>query len=442
MRITTRAKRKEQRRYPLPEISGDKWDIKQDRMGMVNMETKLMFVPLDATLESEFVRAHEVTHAKFSPIMPNAEELGDLSVMILKAVEDYRIHRLMKLAKITYDFGDTITGRFRFVETPMDIMSLYICCLGSPYETAMKAAIPESVKPEKDGNYLNQATKILVRHFGDRIDSDAIFSFTTTLECTRELQNLVTHAEHIAKLVEADDTLPEEMLESEIAELMKFHMPDGEDPDHKDVPWGRMDIMIYPMPIRCKSYLVRANVPVDEGVMMHDISRWSTDGKIFSKKKAVFGCTILMDLSGSMSLSRQDVYHVIEKAPHAKIMTYSANGESGTLRIIADKGKRVYDDDMGARDGGMNVIDFPALQYLSQQRAPRIWISDGHVTGIYDRSTPAMSLQCKEFALSHGIKRVPNIKKALDLLDYIKYNCKPGDLKRMSVGHFAISDGD
>lgn len=445
MRIKT-VRRKERRRYPLPEISGDKWDIKQDRMGMVNKETKLMLVPLDASIESEFVRAHEVAHAKFSPAVPNPDELEGIDIGLLKAIEDYRIHRIMKAADLVYEFDDEITGRYRAVETPADVIGLYACTVHSPYEKVALSSIAEAKHPDKEGSVLHRTKKILEKYFGrptesDRREGARIFNFSNTLEATRELTTFISHAEHIEAMLRADESLPEEILKDELRELMEFDSR-GMD-EEPEIYWGDMNILVYPMPIRCKNYLVHANVPVDEGVLMHDISRWSLDGRIFSRKKSVFGCSILIDISGSMALSRKDIYDVIEKAPHAKIMTYSANSERGTLRIIADKGKRVYDADIGATDGHCNVIDYPALQFLAQQRAPRIWVSDGIVTGIGDRTNKKLTLQCKEFALTNGIKRVRTVKKALDILDYIKYNCSPRALQRLSVGSaWSVEDED
>ena len=85
--------------------------------------------------------------------------------------------------------------------------------------------------------------------------------------------------------------------------------------------------------------------PMDYGTNPKYINRWCVDKKVFQQKQRVYGGTILIDASGSMAFDGQDILDIMLLLPAVKIAMYNQNYydsyQSGSLRIIADKGKRV-----------------------------------------------------------------------------------------------------
>ena len=137
------------------------------------------------------------------------------------------------------------------------------------------------------------------------------------------------------------------------------------------------------------------------------------DGAAFGLRRKVKGGTLLVDVSGSMSLSETDIMALIEQRPAMTIALYGGGtprgarrGDSmGSLVIVANNGRyakgmdREHYNENGsfrAKYGlhGSNLCDGPALDWLSLQKAPRFWIGDGAVTGIYEVNDPVLAAHC------------------------------------------------
>jgi hypothetical protein len=170
--------------------------------------------------------------------------------------------------------------------------------------------------------------------------------------------------------------------------------------------------------------------PTDEGAVIRHMSRWYTDRRIFTRKRKLPGGTLLIDQSGSMSLTPAQVDEIIDAAPHATIVGYCGMGTTGTMRLLASKGKRVGNDDVKIPGAG-NVIDGPALKWLAKQEEPRVWVSDGLVVPVSDRvkgvkqdgRRDAMALAivaCRNFAKKHKIVRMRDADEAVRLLRMVK----------------------
>ena len=110
-------------------------------------------------------------------------------------------------------------------------------------------------------------------------------------------------------------------------------------------------------------------------------------GKIFERIGEQKGGTVLIDASGSMNLDDQRLSSLAEKLPIGQIAYYSGSrnrcGVDGTL-VIYSKDGRSYKLNAGEKLPdvyGGNIVDFPALQWLLKQPAPRWLISDNYFCG-------------------------------------------------------------
>jgi hypothetical protein len=125
---------------------------------------------------------------------------------------------------------------------------------------------------------------------------------------------------------------------------------------------------------------------------------------------------VLIDASGSMQLESKDLKEILHNAPGCTVGVYSGNNVDGVLRILAQAGRQVDERWITAPAGGANVIDGPALQWLSKQPKPRIWVSDGQVTGKNDCSGAVNHLECLCLTRRHQIVRRDKVADGVQLL--------------------------
>jgi hypothetical protein len=114
-----------------------------------------------------------------------------------------------------------------------------------------------------------------------------------------------------------------------------------------------------------------------------------------------------------MDLSDRDVMNVVEGSPEAtKVATYCglASG-TGRLSIVVDKGKRASPEDVAHRYGNGNVIDVHALDWLSCQPEPRVWFTDGGVTGCGHNCDQNYRDVCNTIVSENGIIQCRTIEE-------------------------------
>lgn len=208
----------------------------------------------------------------------------------------------------------------------------------------------------------------------------------------------------------------------------------------------------------------RANKASEFGRTLRHPHRLTTDGRVFSNKRQGVQGTVLIDISGSMSLTTQDVEDIIALLPAATIATYSGlyipgdrqkrgsslpwhfadrNGRfGGALQIIARGNKQavprkghngwqvIPDYHGGGFVSGGNSIDGTALLWLEKQKGPRFWVSDGQVTGarrrynedgsfIYqgDFISQHLAEQCGKICLRSKILRVNSMMDLQQMIE-------------------------
>jgi hypothetical protein len=124
----------------------------------------------------------------------------------------------------------------------------------------------------------------------------------------------------------------------------------------------------------------------DSGIKIRRLDRLLSDQKVFTIKKKIPGGTVVIDGSGSMALSPEQVFKIVVNAPQATVAIYSGGlrrNNLGMLRILCRDGKMVKKEWIHSNpDGGGNLVDGPALAWLGKQEEPRIWVSDGGVHGV------------------------------------------------------------
>jgi hypothetical protein len=171
-----------------------------------------------------------------------------------------------------------------------------------------------------------------------------------------------------------------------------------------------------------KGHLARRKKAAPTGKRIAYPSRLLTDPekRIFSQKPRNNGGVVLLDLSGSMDLSIEQVEAMVDRAPGAWVAGYShkRNTSLPNLTILADRGKRVSSLN-GVTMGSGNCIDGPALDFTIGKRRgsePIIWVCDGMITDKTDRRYDEGAKVCAEMVKRHKVIVVPTVDEALKIL--------------------------
>jgi len=146
------------------------------------------------------------------------------------------------------------------------------------------------------------------------------------------------------------------------------------------------------------------------------------DKRIFDKYVKASGGVVLIDCSGSMSLSREEVRDMMLAAPGCTVIAYSSTwktDEENTF-ILGEKGKVC---DSLPRFWGGNGNDMPAIQYAVSKRenekTPVIWVTDGQVYrpsggGEYDER------ECAQYAQKNRVHMEYSPQGAIEFLNGLK----------------------
>lgn len=155
--------------------------------------------------------------------------------------------------------------------------------------------------------------------------------------------------------------------------------------------------------------------PAAEGSQVRYPERWFSERTIFRRRvrERSGGGTVLVDTSGSMRLGVCDLERLLGAIPSgAGMAIYSGRGALGELRVVAWDDRRASAEHLEPYARG-NVIDLPALQWLAQQPPPRLWLSDGLVSGVDDVASSELRAQAARICRDARIRRCGSIDDAV-----------------------------
>jgi hypothetical protein len=183
---------------------------------------------------------------------------------------------------------------------------------------------------------------------------------------------------------------------------------------------------------------VRKRRSTAEGDIPTAMHRLCTDKAIFQVYRKGRSFTCLIDVSGSMDLTYDDLQSFLDVAPLSTVAIYSGGDTRDRLTVIASRGMKVSPmrfREISITQGGLNRIDGPALRWLTHQPGPRMWICDGHVTVAKGRdreqSSTSGSLECLQLCADFAIVQATDLNDALKLTQ--------DSLYKKRLGHYNIS---
>ena len=416
--------------YPLPEIfegeDGRGWRIRHHAKGAgVDYAARTITAPLDDGAISRCLKLQQIARIKWDDrtIADPADSL------LFKAVNDHRLSYLLDAAGIDIDAGFlTEATVLELMGGPAGVLALLLMTdytgmapggvavqPAIAKEAALFAAVRERVRADPSKRNVLAICKWLRSQIRDRPPppcamprgfrpvggaggrphgeheyGDLDDYFEEGWEACGEdqkLQNLPA---------EVREQLPDEMPEG-IGERMKHweaHRKAYPGRRTSFVPWGPASLHEPPRPLAATGKFVRTWKATDEGVFPRYPHRFAVDQRVFARRIKRPGGTVIIDCSGSMSLSSEAIRAMVEHAPGCVVANYSGDYQKGVIRVLAKNGKRVVDDLCCRPSGGGNVIDFPALCWAFKLEHPRIWVSDLGVTGLGDASGPGNFAMC------------------------------------------------
>ena len=188
--------------------------------------------------------------------------------------------------------------------------------------------------------------------------------------------------------------------------------------------WGTLKVERLPMPVHTKGNIGRKRVASNVGMRPRRMHRYLTDPqmRIFDRVVRGSGGVVVLDSSGSMSFSREQLHAILDNCAGATVIMYTDKERDGTnCWIVADKGRMVNElPDVGYGNG----VDFPALEFGKTFRqtasSPFIWVTDGGVCGPNQGYSNLLAMQCITFCKRNNVIIVPHADEAIEQLKNLK----------------------
>jgi hypothetical protein len=187
--------------------------------------------------------------------------------------------------------------------------------------------------------------------------------------------------------------------------------------------WERLVVSKPELSINHTGKLGRRTIACDSGREIRYLNRMVSDPdkRVFSRKTRALGGVVVIDASGSMHLSEDDLDRLLKASAGATVLMYSGgynNINKPNVWVIARKGRMVRNL---PHVPGDNAVDGPALVYASSLRdrgsQPLIWVSDGFVTGVNTGHTNRNLLKdIENITRKHRVIRVDNVEDAEKLM--------------------------
>lgn len=212
---------------------------------------------------------------------------------------------------------------------------------------------------------------------------------------------------------------------------------------------------------RPKKAIPGIHVPKAFGTKLRYPQRYMLDKNVFGKKQRS-QASIMVDVSGSMRWSHDDLMQLMDRMPAAWVGIHGGfedmnnpSGVFGRICVLAKDGRFANFNGLDTGFNNSNAVDIESLEVLGQWPGPRFWLSDGFVWGgphvmkrwpgdsedtpQYD--TPYLQVagyivyHVNRLMKRHGILRVNDMATLLQLLER-----KPVTLYRSCINYKDASD--
>ncbi len=439
---------------------------------MTDLNSRTMFTPSQTDELARSIRGHELMHSKVSPNgeqfeMWVAREMA--SAHALTVVEELRINILCQEAGFdvkkhladggelsdgerlaqTGDWAGAVTGAIATAGTAghkqfLNGIRRHNRAWGDALLDISKRAVREMKKAHKTRSLASTAEHHDLAPYGfvhtERIAEwvDRLASFPPPKEREQEKKGKAgASGTGIDKSGEG---------EKDPATAVHSNEGDSDEGDKKGIPhqsitptshsgtgkWTELRIERVPMPRLHAGTIGKRRVATNMGRRPRRMHRYMTDPakRVFDKTVRGSGGMVIIDASGSMSFTKEQIWQITDLAKGATVAIYSDRHKKNgaNMWIIADKG-RMIETLENIPYGHGNGVDYPAIVWGVENRqyrnTPLVWITDGGVCGEGDGYTDLLAMQCLTYAMKHNYIVVPHIEEAIEQLSNMNKGVKP-----------------
>lgn len=438
---------------------------------MTAIAERIMKVPVHDTELSRVVRAHEMMHAKVSPLGDSFQQWIDRGIATEKAmiaVEELRVNYLIQKAGFDAkshlaDGGETADGeRVACTNDWQGAVLMAVMTAGTAGNKLFLNGVRRHNR--KWGEALADISKRALREM-KKADKYGMLASTEVDRRTKLFPYGFSHTERIAewidRLASIDPTELEEEEknessggESEETESAGENAGESKKAEHSNrgrgrpkagtgkrltgitpsdstgsIPqWSELVVERLPMPLATKGNIGKKRTASNIGRSPRRMHRLITDPemRVFDKVTRGNGGVVVIDASGSMNFTHEQIRKIVENAPGATVLSYSETGATVNAYVLADKGRMCAEL---PTQGSGNGVDFPALEWAVKNRqrssSPIVWVTDGGVCGSNSGFNDSLAMQCINFCKKHNIIVVPYVEEAVNELRKMKNGGKP-----------------
>lgn len=393
-----------------PDSKGEavsKWEVVEGSTARgefaTDLSKRVMRVPLVNDEVARVVRIHELTRSRISP-KTEAEVRGmawarGLSGRAIKAAEEFRVGAVVR--NMGYDtdllkdgtekgLGERLAkvGNETAWQSAVELATALSGTKAfSPFVNGVKAHKPEwALRLRELQKQLKADIKWCTNyHLADSDPYQMEFSESGSSEVSTVMTTygFASYTSRLAATVDKFLTDPVAKQKVSTRSLNGVEVPIG---------YGKCEYapLVFDETVRpdqqVKGMLHRKKVKSYTGKRVLYPSRVITDPekRVFGSKRRANGGVLVIDYSGSMSLTERDLDTLVDMAPSCLVIAYSQPGGSDYTRpnawVLADRGKRVASFPKSMRSQG-NGVDGSAIAYgISRRRSANetvIWVSDG-----------------------------------------------------------------
>lgn len=464
---------------PLPELlpghADSDWQVEetppqllaQGALGATDLKDLKMAAPTADDGLARFTRNHEMMHVRITdPTRTPAEVAAQetLDVGMFQACEDARVHNYMKQAGLLREqLNPEDGGHNLYTGAELDSMIAQLdklpnieakcAAVAYPFCQTQNMAdfdqlwqrLPQDIKAKMGPvwDYLARLRNMPQPTQRDAIEAARnISSYLDLLaqsernqrEAEEAAQEAAEEAERIMRQGNgADRQQTKTLAEStrEIAErnahrerAARRQQLGPADPNDNS-GWGKMQKVTLPLtdPLPPQLRGSKQGAVRTGGQLRYVRNLYRSEPRLFRRTKASKGGTVLMDLSGSMSLSQDQIYSMLAACGGVTVAGYNGTGPRGRLTIIARVGRTISRDNLASTSswgGRYNSVDGPALDWLATMPMPRIWISDGECNGNGTQTHAQLAAIAQAKVKRGHITQVLNVDAAIAALTRLR----------------------
>jgi hypothetical protein len=372
-----------------------------------------MRVPFGGGGHGRLVRAHELMHARVSPLAPRMlEPFDELPARAVECAEEFRVNHL--LGRLGFDLAELRDGSERLTGQRLadarDWVELAYFAAAVSGTRALAELVSGVRRVETEWAAACRTLERELLGAARRVTTPSLAA--TTCGPARLPDGFAVHTRSFAAIVDRHATSP-----AATATTRRR--------GRRPVATGRFARLVLDDRVLLDRVLHGAaaprRVPASTGRRVVRPARLMTDPhrRIFERCARGRGGVVVVDQSGSMSLTEDELGELLGAVPGAFVLGYSH--APGTERVpnawvLADRGRVVSKVPAGNVGNG---VDGPALRHaLGERRGrePVVWVCDGQVTDSGDHADAALAAECGRLAVRHGIQMAATLEGAVGLL--------------------------